>query len=245
VAFEPLLRVAQKAYPIREDNVIFTDNIPSGLLRRWVVEVGRRLAERGLISRAADAVYLEADELLDALDGSPAQDCVERIVRRRSEMAWTKAHPGPAHVGEPDEMPDISKLPSAMRRTSSSLLWLAAQEYPADSPEKPGESIVSGSPASPGRVTGPARIVLGESDFHKVRPGDIMVSPITTPAWTMLFSTASGVVTDGGGVLSHAAIVAREHGIPAVIGAPGATTRIADGQLIAIDGATGDVSAVD
>jgi pyruvate,water dikinase len=69
-----------------------------------------------------------------------------------------------------------------------------------------------------------------------------MVSPITTPAWTMLFSTAAAVVTDGGGVLSHAAIVAREHGIPAVIGAPGATSTIADGQLVTVDGTTGLVT---
>ena len=220
-SFEELLVKAQRAYPNREENVIYADNIPSGLLRRWVVEAGRRLSKRGVISRRDDIVFLEVDEIVAALRGVATNDLAATIVGRTSEYAWVRAHPGPDFVGERDEMPDISALPPAMRRTNSALLWLAGQEYPAERVATPTDAIVAGNPASGGTITGAARIVLGEADFHKVRPGDVMVSPITTPAWTMLFSIAGAVVTNGGGVLSHAAIVAREHGIPPSSAPPG------------------------
>ncbi len=89
-----------------------------------------------------------------------------------------RSHPGSDFIGERDELPDISALPGPMRRTISALLWLLDQEFPAGREQDDGgESIVTGNPASPGTVTGPARIVLGESDFAKVGPGDVIVSP--------------------------------------------------------------------
>ena len=107
--------------------------------------------------------------------------------------------------------------------------------------EQASDGLLIGNPGSPGTVKGLARIVMGEQDFAKIRPGDIIVSPITTPAWTMLYSTTAAVVTDGGGVLSHAAIVAREHGIPAVIGTKNGTSTLRDGQEIEVDGTAGRV----
>ncbi|MBB5625452.1 PEP/pyruvate-binding domain-containing protein [Sphaerisporangium krabiense] len=102
---------------------------------------------------------------------------------------------------------------------------------------------ITGTPGSHGTVTGTARIVRGLGDFARVRPGDILVCPFTDPAWTPLLRIAAGVVTETGGVLSHAAIVAREHGIPAVLGVPDATSRLRDGAVITIDGTTGTVTA--
>ncbi|WP_182907132.1 PEP/pyruvate-binding domain-containing protein [Microbispora sp. H13382] len=99
------------------------------------------------------------------------------------------------------------------------------------------------TPGSHGTVTGTARIVRGPGDFARVRPGDILVCPFTDPAWTPLLSIAAGVVTETGGVLSHAAIVAREHAIPAVLGLANATSRLRDGTVITIDGTTGTVTA--
>ncbi|MFC7588449.1 PEP-utilizing enzyme [Nonomuraea antimicrobica] len=92
-------------------------------------------------------------------------------------------------------------------------------------------------------MTGPARIVRGPGDFARVHPGDILVCPFTDPAWTPLLRIAAGVITETGGVLSHAAIVAREHGIPAVLGIPNATSRLHDDSTITIDGTTGTVTA--
>ncbi|WP_327049246.1 PEP-utilizing enzyme [Microbispora sp. NBC_01189] len=104
-------------------------------------------------------------------------------------------------------------------------------------------ATLTGTPGSRGTVTGTARIVRGRGDFARVRPGDILVCPFTDPAWTPLLRVAAGVVTETGGVLSHAAIVAREHAIPAVLGVPDATSRLRDDTLITVDGTAGTVTA--
>jgi pyruvate,water dikinase len=103
--------------------------------------------------------------------------------------------------------------------------------------------VLRGVGGSPGVATGPARVVEGVGDFGRVEKGDILVCRFTDPAWTPLFGVVAGVVTEVGGRLSHAAIVAREHRIPAVLGVPGVMSAVADGQLITIVGTTGSVSA--
>ena len=100
---------------------------------------------------------------------------------------------------------------------------------------------LTGTPASRGIATGPARVVRGPADFAKVRPGDIIVCPHTDPAWTPLFTIAAGVITESGGILSHAAIVAREQSIPAAVAVPQATTQIPDGTHLTLNGTTGAV----
>ncbi|GAA5058980.1 pyruvate,water dikinase [Thermocatellispora tengchongensis] len=115
---------------------------------------------------------------------------------------------------------------------------------PAGHPSAAAPTL-TGTPGSHGVVTGPARIVRGPGDFGRVHPGDILVCPFTDPAWTPLLRIAAGVVTETGGVLSHAAIVAREHGIPAVLGIPNATSRLRDGGAITVNGTTGAVTAAD
>ncbi|MEU8105622.1 PEP/pyruvate-binding domain-containing protein [Nonomuraea muscovyensis] len=130
---------------------------------------------------------------------------------------------------------------------------LQARPITAAPPRRPlpsGASAVpaatlTGTPGSHGSVTGPARIVRGPGDFARVHPGDILVCPFTDPAWTPLLRIAAGVVTETGGVLSHAAIVAREHAIPAVLGIANATRRLHDDTLITVDGTTGTVTAAE
>jgi pyruvate,water dikinase len=101
--------------------------------------------------------------------------------------------------------------------------------------------IIKGVAASPGVARGVARILHGPEDFGQMQPGDVLVAPITTPAWTPLFAMASAIVTDVGGPLSHGSIVAREYGIPAVLGTGVATRRIQNGQTITVNGSTGTV----
>lgn len=105
------------------------------------------------------------------------------------------------------------------------------------------DALVTGSPTSSGRATGPARIVLGPDEFGNLQPGDVLVCPYTNPSWTPLFQRAAAVVVDIGGPGSHAAIVAREYGIPAVMGCGDATRTLVDGQLIMVDGSAGTVAA--
>jgi pyruvate,water dikinase len=101
---------------------------------------------------------------------------------------------------------------------------------------------LTGIPGSAGTATGTARTVRGPDDFARVRPGDILVCPFTDPAWTPLLGLAAGVITETGGALSHAAIVAREHGIPAVLGLAGALTSIPEGAAVTVNGTTGAVT---
>jgi pyruvate,water dikinase len=118
-------------------------------------------------------------------------------------------------------------------------IWLAA------SAEDQVSEAIKGVGASPGRATATAQVLHGPDDFDQMRPGDILVAGITTPAWTPLFAMASAVVTDIGGPLSHGSIVAREYGIPAVLGTGVATRRIRSGQRITVDGDAGVVTLVE
>jgi pyruvate,water dikinase len=107
--------------------------------------------------------------------------------------------------------------------------------------DQPEGDVLKGIAASPGRVTGSARVMHGPEEFDQMRQGDILVARITTPAWTPLFALAAGVVTDVGGPLSHSSIVAREYHIPAVLGTGVATGRLSSGQRVTVDGDAGTV----
>ena len=104
---------------------------------------------------------------------------------------------------------------------------------------------LKGFAVSPGKITAPATIILSPADFEKMQPGTILVCPTTTPAWTQLFTQAKGLATDIGGILAHGAIVAREFGIPAVLGTGDVTKRVASGRKITVDGDKGTVSIED
>ena len=112
---------------------------------------------------------------------------------------------------------------------------------PAGPQQKSGD-VIKGVGASAGRVTAPARVLTGPQDFGTMQPGDVLVARITTPAWTSLFAMASAVVTDVGGPLSHSSIVAREYGIPAVLGTGVATQRLSTGRKVTVDGDAGTVT---
>jgi pyruvate,water dikinase len=108
-------------------------------------------------------------------------------------------------------------------------------------PAAPAPGTLAGTAGSPGTATGRACLITGPRDFHRVGPGDVIVCRCTDPAWTPLFTIAAGVVTETGGMLSHAAIVARERRIPAVLGVPGAMTALRDGEIVVVDGSAGTV----
>jgi len=125
----------------------------------------------------------------------------------------------------------------------SKLLKRVEKIGPARTDDAAG-AILKGIGASPGRVTGTARVLRGPEEFGQMQPGDILVAAITTPAWTPLFAMAAAIVTDVGGPFSHGSIVAREYGIPAVLGTGAATRRIHSGQIITVNGTAGEVMLV-
>ena len=124
---------------------------------------------------------------------------------------------------------------------NEAMLWGLKMEFPGEIARTDGEAL-RGTPASPGSSTGRVRVVRGEADFGTLLPGEVLVCPTASPSWTILFAVAGGLVTDGGGPLSHAAIVAREHGLPAVVGTVHATSQLRDGQVVTVDGTTGSIT---
>lgn len=136
--------------------------------------------------------------------------------------------------GEPVDVAGIVE-----RRRRARPRALAAWQ-PERDPVKPGSGM-TGVAASPGATSGPVRVIAGPAEFKRLRPGDVLVCQATDPAWTPLFASASAVVAETGGLLSHAAIVAREYGIPAVLGVIDATTRLHDGRVVTVDGSAGRV----
>jgi pyruvate,water dikinase len=240
--FEHALAQAQRAYGVREDNIFWLDNQPCALIRYTAIEIGRRLAGLGLLSRATDAVFLEETELRDALSPRTGEDLRALAARRRAERAWVLTHPGPASYGpDPGPPPDLSALPSALRLMNAALANLMQLMFAHGKAQETPDRL-RGVPGSPGLYSGPVRIVRNESEFAKLRPGDVLVCPITSPPWSVLFLQAAAVVTDTGGVLSHTAVIAREYGIPAVLATGDATRRLCDGERVTVDGSSGVVT---
>jgi rifampicin phosphotransferase len=241
--FERALAYARRAYGTRDDSVFWLDQ-PCAFLRYCAVEIGRRLAGRGVLARAGDAVFLEEPELRDALTSSDGDDLRALVTRRKAERAWVIAHPGPLSYGtDPGAPPDMSPLPPALRLVNAAMVQ-SGQLMSAPSRPQDAADELRGVPGSPGRYSGTVRVVRDETEFAKLRPGDVLVAPATSPPWSVLFLQAGAVVTDSGGVLSHTAVIAREYGIPAVLATGEATRRLSDGDQVSVDGSTGVVSIV-
>ena len=220
--FRRLLADAQHIVPIREEQVAeFTIAWP--VLRRAVIRIGEELVRRGVIAAPDDVFFLNRAEVLAGLDAAqaPAID----VAARRSLWAEQARLVPPSMVGRVS--PILQRLWDSFPRMMGAV--------PSDN------ALVSGVPASPGRVTGPVRLVHGPDEFDQLQPGDILVAPLTAPAWTPLFARAAAVVTDVGSAASHASIIAREYGIPAVVGCSDATSRLRTGMRVTVDGTTGNV----
>ncbi len=236
--FDELLERARRAYPVREDNEFFALSV-LGLLRLTSLETGRRMAAAGHLERPGQVFFLEEDEVTGWLKEPRDLRSVAR--RREGERRWALAHPGPPSYGEdPGPPPDPAVLPPAGRKVMRALLWTVENDLQTPTPE-PEEGRLEGVGASPGRYTGPARIVRSEEEFDKVRSGDVLVCPITSPTWSVVFPSVGALVTDAGGLLSHPAIIAREFGIPAVLATGRATEELSDGEIVTVDGAAGRV----
>jgi pyruvate,water dikinase len=193
---------------------------------------------RSVIVELDDVFFLRMEEALEALHEGEALQ--EMVLLRKRERMWQEANVGPDYYGDdPGPPPDLRAMPKEARHAMESLLWFMENDVSA--PTRDGGEQVYGIPASPGRYTGTVRIVRNESEFGKIQPGDVLVCPITTSAWSALFSNIGALVTDTGGVLSHPAIIAREYGIPAVLATGNATSMLQDGQPVTVDGASGQV----
>jgi len=228
--FQRLVQPAQRFAPLRED-ALADVGLGWPVLRRMLREIGRRLVKVRVIDTPDEVFWLTQDEvqaLAAALDADhPLADQHAIVAKRRATWESERALTPPV------------ALPLKGGARVLGIQWRA--RIPARSDQPAGE-VIRGVAASPGRVTGLARVIAGPLEFGQMQRGEILVARITTPAWTPLFALAAGVVTDVGGPLSHSSIVAREYHIPAVLGTGVATARLHSSQRITVDGDAGTVA---
>jgi pyruvate,water dikinase len=222
-AFRRVLADAQHLVPLREEQVGEL-TLAWPVMRRAVVRIGEALAARGLIADPDDVFFLTHDEALAALRGDALPAGVDVAARRRTREEQARLVP-PPFVGRVH--PLLTRLWGGMARAFGA--------------QRSDTALVSGVPASPGRASGPVRVIRRPEQFDEFQPGEVLVAPITAPAWTPLFTRAVAVVTDVGSAAAHASIIAREYGIPAVVGCGDATARLTDGMWVSVDGASGNV----
>ena len=232
--FEGMLAAAQAGTVISEDHNFWIDNMSIHHLRAVLLEGGRRLVDDGALNRASDVFMLTPEELQAGLD-TPGADHRATVARRTDAMARQAQITPPPVLGTLPGAPPPSDDPFA--RFAMKFNGMPAMaDAPADE--------VHGSSGSSGKARGTARIIGSIAEAGRLQPGDILVAETTAPPWTPLFATVAAVVTDTGGVLSHCAVVAREYGIPAVVGTQIATVAIRDGDTIEVDGDAGIVRIV-
>ena len=229
--FLDMLDDARALWPLKEDHSFYIDQASTACLRILLAEIGQRLSRKAVLEANDDVFYLTLDEMTSALGGHAAQNIGTVVAGRKEERRRQMGMNPPPLLGSmpPDGEPGDQ---SPFSRMSGPI--------PGSRPEE-NATALRGVSGSRGCATGPAKIVRSPAEFGKVRPGDVLVCTSTSPTWTALFGSVAALVSDSGGVLSHTAIVAREYGLPAVVGVKYGTTMISDGQVITVDGDAGVV----
>ncbi|MBN1304243.1 MAG: hypothetical protein JXA13_07395 [Anaerolineales bacterium] len=225
--FKKALNWGQSMAEVRED-ALAEIGLAYPKIRELLHELGRRLAAAQVIRQPEDIFWLEKegiDSCIEKLEQDQAlPDLANQVTERKTFHKRLK------QLSPPSIMPMKKRV-----------MGMKTEVFLAHTQDNQITGVLKGVSTSAGKVTAAARILHGPEDFHLMQPGDVLVAGTTTPAWTPLFTMASAVVTDIGGPLSHGSIVAREYGIPAVMGTGVATTRIRNGQTITVDGTNGEV----
>jgi pyruvate,water dikinase len=226
--------------PLTPDHHFYIDQGANAHARMVLLAVGHKLVEARRLDRPDDVLFLRYNELRALIGSASAIDASGIVARRRAERdAAAKVHPRD-WVG--------TVTPSQL-----AFPYLVNWGYPdrfhrgqaADAAGGAGDTaVIEGIAGSPGVIEGTARVVMTVDEFDAVRDGDILVCQMTNPAWVVLFTKIKGLVTEAGGAVSHPAVVAREFGIPAVVGTGNAGERIKTGDRIRVNGATGIVEVL-
>lgn len=239
--FEELAKWCKIAYSQRDENGYFTITQPSALLRLQLLEMAKRMG----LKNPEHIFFLNENEIADAFTGRLV-DRDELIERRIGEKQWASFHRGPKRYGPPEPpMPSPDPFPEAMRKMFRIFSWLDEVEMGDHVNDKSVSAhVIKGRAASAGTYTGTTKIIRSPKDFNKIEAGDVMVCRITSGEWSMVFSRVGALVTEEGGMLSHPAIIAREFGIPAVVGTEFAMEKLKDGMQVRVDGSKGEVTLV-
>ena len=227
-AFEEVLAAATSAGPLTEEHNYWIDRVSQALVRRLSLAFGERLVADGALTSVDEIFLLYVPEIASAL--RTPKPLGELVARRRHELARWRRLVCPKTIGAPPSGPEVVTPGVALERVSFEYTVAQDDTY-----------TLKGVGASAGRARGPARLITGDEDFSKMRAGDVLVCRQSTVSWAPLFTLAAAVVTEIGGALCHAAVVAREFGVPCVVATGGVLSTLADGEPLEVDGSAGTV----
>ncbi len=244
--FQRLLKAAQGVYAFQEDHGFYIDQGSTAALHNAIMACGKRLFRRKLVEQLEDVCYLTYHELVEVMEALICNEeiakyhysaLIPNLVRERKEDTRMAV--------DSDAPLTIGNVPEKMTDPIGIKVFGIIDDILHPRGEREIEERLEGFPGASGLAEGRARVVIDYKDFQKVNAGEILVCPYTGTAWTPLFVKIAGVVTDTGGMLTHAAIAAREYNIPAVVGTWNATRSINNGDLIRIDGNIGIVEVLE
>ncbi len=246
--FDAWLKLAEDAQPLTEIHDYILSNIPLCHVRYDALEAGRRWVQSRILENAEDTLFLYREELQSALRGNYDLASLKGVVdNRKAERARNFALVPPQTIGKMPMDPPWKVFPpiaaEGMKLFMKQASLIEARQGTAMGLSPEGE--LSGTPGSPGVAEGPVRIIYTAEEFHLVQEGEVLVCPFTTPTWTVLFPHVAALVTDSGGALSHAAIVAREYRLPSVVGTINGTKVLRNGQRVRVDGGSGKLKILD
>jgi pyruvate,water dikinase len=244
-AFDEKLALTRTVYPYVEDHNFYIEHWSMGVFWRKMRQLSQVLQSAGFWSNLDDMFYLSRNELRDALFDYCNSWAVgarpigpvhwPRVVEERRRMLGA--------LGSAAPQPALNAPPAAITEPFTIMLWgITNDSVAAWLGSREDDGVLRGMAASPGVAEGPARVVRSADDLVDVQPGDILVAPVTAPSWAPVFGKIAATVTDIGGMMSHASIVCREYGLPAVTGTGNASSRIRSGQRLRVDGSTGMVT---
>jgi pyruvate,water dikinase len=243
-SFEQMLGLCRHVFPHAEGHKFYIEHWGTSLFFNKMREIGDRFVDQGFFADPEDVFYLNIHEVHEALSdmalawagGTAARGTVywpPRVAKRR-EILEQLSHWTPP--------PALGTVPEVINDPTVNLLWgVTAERLHAWASGGVGDEV-SGYAASPGIAEGPARVVRNVDEIGDVQPGEVLVCPVTAPSWSPVFPKIAAAVSDIGGMMSHAAIVAREYGLPAVVGTGNATAQIKTGDRVRVDGNTGTVT---
>lgn len=238
--FDELLGEARLMSRLRDERGFYSDVWAGGVMRRALLAAGARLAAEGRIEDPAHLVEADYGEIRAILSrsGGPSAD---ELAQRASYRKEHRAEAAPAVLGDPPSPPPpMDGLPPDVLRVMTAL-GTAIQSLGAGPEMQRSAKIVTGLGASPGTYSGIARVIDGPDDLRRLERGDVLVAAATTDSFNIVLPLLGAIVTNAGGLLSHAAIVGREYGIPSVVGTRNATALIVDGSRVTVNGTTGEV----
>ena len=244
-AFDQMLGLCRRVFPFVEDHKFYCEHWFTSQFFGKIREFGALLARFGVLAEAEDVFQLHHTEVDQALSdvmlawaaGGPPLGAAhwQPIVASRKRML--------AAMQDWSPPPALGPVPTALNDPAVRMLWGVTQER-IEAWLSPSSDEVRGFGASSGIVEGPARVLTDVNQIGEIRDGEILVCPVTAPSWAPVFGKIKAAVSDIGGSMSHAAIVAREYGLPAVVGTGDATKRISTGQRIRVDGDRGTVQVI-